>query len=230
MLNPPGVGTITSTGLYTAPATVSLSQVLTTTLNTLTPRPYLAGTPASFQANVTSQGENPVSGITVNLTVTGANGSSYSAVTDSNGNASFSYTGIARGADTLVATPAGNAGPASGPLLVLWISPANAISTTAVNAEFFTASSCPSGCQAFTTSTTQTPAFVQNFPDLMFDPFSGMLSNNTTGVSSSTRPFTDIVRNGGGATIGTIVAHKATPYRQAWARSRASPPYSAAIS
>ncbi len=227
VLNPPGVGTISSTGMYTAPATltgaqavtvtatsqtdptetasatVSLSQVLTTTLNTVTPGPYLAGTPASFQANVTSQGENPVSGITVNLTVTGANGGSYSAVTDSNGNASFSYTGIARGADTLVATPAGNAGPSSSPLLVLWISPANAISTTAVTGEFF--ASCPSGCQTFATPSTQTPAFLQNFPNVMFDPPSGMLANNTTGVTSSTLPFTDVVVNGSGAITGTII-------------------------
>jgi hypothetical protein len=144
-----------------------------------------------------------VQGITVNLTVTGANRGSYSAVTGANGQASFSYTGIARGADTLVATPAGNAGPASSPSLVLWISPVNAISTTAVGAEFFTATSCPSGCEAFTTPSTQTPVFLQNFPDLMFDPFSGILSSNTTSVTSRTRPFTDIVLNSSGATTGT---------------------------
>ena len=227
VLNPAGVGSISSTGLYTAPAsltgaeavtvtatsqsdptetasaTVSLSQVLTTSLTAVAPGPYLAGTTASFLATVTSQGGNPVQGITVNLTVTGANGGSYSAVTGTNGQASFSYTGIARGADTLVATPAGNADPASSPLLVLWISPVNAISTTAVTGEFF--ASCPSGCQIFTTPSTQTPVFLQNFPNVMFDPPSGLLANNTTGVTSSTLPFTDIVVNGSGATTGTII-------------------------
>ena len=63
-----------------------------------------------------------------------------------------------------------------------------------------------SGCKAFSTPSTQVPVFLQNFPNLVFDPFTGMLSNNNTGVGSTTRPFTDIVLNASGASAGTIVA------------------------
>ena len=71
---------------------------------------------------------------------------------------------------------------------------------------FFHAAACTPGCEAFTTLSSEQPVFTQNFPNLMFDPFAGMLAANPTGVGSGTRPFTDIVLDAGGAVVGTIVA------------------------
>jgi hypothetical protein len=43
----------------------------------------------------------------------------------------------------------------------------------------------------------------------MFDPFAGILASNATGVTSTTRPFTDIALNASGSPTGPIVAQGA---------------------
>lgn len=212
-LNPPsGQGTITAGGLYTAPASISgtqsvtltatgqndgaqatavisLSNTLTLTMTSATPGPSLVGTAATFVATVTNGASAPVSGITVTLTVTGANAQTKSSVTGSNGQAIFTYTGTVRGTDSLQSS---SGSFTSNTLSVNWINPVNPITTTAANAKFFTATNCASGCEAFATPTTQTPVFTQIFPDILF--------------TGNTRPFTDTVVDSSGATVGTIVA------------------------
>jgi hypothetical protein len=80
---------------------VSLSAgTLTLSLSPSTPGPYVVGGSATFTATVTSGGA-PVSGVTVTLAVTGANPGSVTAVTGSNGIATLSYTGTARGTDSI---------------------------------------------------------------------------------------------------------------------------------
>jgi hypothetical protein len=144
-----------------------------------------------------------MSGITVTFTVTGPNARTATAVTDANGRAALSYAWAARGLDGIQASASGFT---STSLSALWVTPSLSLSTTPVSASFFTSNSCASGCEAFTTPATQVPVFLQTFPNLLFDPFAGMLGNNPTGVTSSTRPFTDIVLDASGASAGTIVA------------------------
>ena len=220
-LNPTTAGSVTATGLYTAPpsitanqavtvtatsqgdssqtasATVNLTQVLTLSLIASAPSPYVVGNTANFVATVTA-GATPVSGIPVSFTVTGVNPRTATAVTDANGHATLPYPGAARGVDSIQATASTFT---SNALSALWVNPANPITTTPVTASFFTATSCPSGCEAFSTPATQVPVFLQNFPNLMFNPPAGML-----GITNSTRPFTDIVLDASGAPTGAIIA------------------------
>jgi hypothetical protein len=224
-MSPSGVGTLSSTGLYTAPATVNstqtvviavsnvndptqaaeagltLSPVLTITLSSSQTGPYITGNALALQAAVATAG-TPVSGQNVTLTVTGTNPGTFTAVTNSSGIASFSYTGAIRGADSTLATAGGYSSFA---LTANWMTPSNPITTTEVNGQFYTASSCASGCEAFTTTSSQVPVFVENFPDLLFDPFNTILPSNSTGIGSATRPFTDIAIDNTGAPTGTIV-------------------------
>ena len=181
-------GSITSTGLYTAPAsvtgtqtftvsasnvtdptqtaeaTVTLSQVLALSLTAAAPSPYIVSNAAGFQAAVTSAG-SPVPGVTVTLTVTGANARTLTAVSNASGIATFSYAGAARGVDSLQASAGGFS---SGAISAAWLSPASTLTTSVVNGQFYTSASCASGCEAFGITSSQTPVFVQNFPDIAF--------------------------------------------------------------
>jgi len=217
-LSPATQGTLSASGLYTAPAIVPVGQTaavtvtsqsdptqtasapvslssgpLTLGLNPGAPGPYVVGGTATFTATVTSNGA-PVSGVTVTLAVTGANPTSTTAVTGSNGIATLSYTGANRGTDSIQASADGSS---SVVLSALWVSPATAFSTTPVTGEFFTATSCSSGCEAFTTTLGTVPAFLETFPDLMF---------NATGSSPSPRSFADIILGPTGAPAGSILA------------------------
>jgi hypothetical protein len=220
-LNPPTLGTLSASGLYTAPAsviggqtaavtatnqvdttetasaTVNLSQALTLTLTASTPGPYVLADTVSFVVTAANPA-GPVSGVSVSFAVTGANPRTVTAVTDSNGHATLSYAGTARGMDTIQGSSGGSI---SNSLSILWVNPSNAISTTAVSAEFFISPTCASGCEPFSIAATQVPAFVQAFPNILFDPSPALL-----GVGNTTRPFTDIVLDPTGAPTGTIVA------------------------
>jgi hypothetical protein len=59
------------------------------------------GNPHTVTATVTDFGGQPVPGVTVRFTVTGANPTSGSDVTDANGQATFTYTGTVAGLDTI---------------------------------------------------------------------------------------------------------------------------------
>ncbi|GAC1607021.1 MAG: hypothetical protein NVS4B10_21840 [Myxococcales bacterium] len=57
----------------------------------------------------------------------------------------------------------------------------------------------PSGSGAFTTPGAATPAFVQSFPSLLFNPPLGTVPcSNATGVTKSTRPCTAVAPQPGG--------------------------------
>jgi hypothetical protein len=217
-ISPLTQGTISASGLYTAPAAITPGQTvvvtatgqsdptqtasaivnLSTSVPTLslgasTPSPYIVGGSATFAATLTSGGA-PVPGVTVTLAVTGANARTVTAVTAANGVASLSYSGATRGADAIQASANS---VASNSLSALWVGPSTSFTTTPVTGEFFTAASCPSGCEAFTTPKTQVPAFLQTFPDLMFNP---------AGTTSTTRSFADLILGPTGASTGSILA------------------------
>lgn len=66
----------------------------------------LVNTVDSVLATVTDSSNNPVAGVRVDFQVTGANTASGFAVTDTSGQASFTYTGTHLGTDTILATAA----------------------------------------------------------------------------------------------------------------------------
>ena len=121
-------GTLTSSGLYTAPTEIASPQsaVITATnqtngstigsaVVTLLPPPlpitlaaaaqppYVIGSTQTFVASLKDQSGTPEPGVVVTFAVSGANSSFGSATTDNNGNASYTYTGANSGNDTIQA-------------------------------------------------------------------------------------------------------------------------------
>jgi hypothetical protein len=131
--------------------------------------------------------------------VTGANSASGSAITDSTGEATFTYTGTNSGADTVIA----NTGSVfSNTASITWLVPAQNISTSTVVGRFFPGdNSC-----FFDVSRTTPPAFSQEFPTINFNPPSTLTPGNTSNVTPFTRPFTDITTDVNGNFTGTIQA------------------------
>jgi hypothetical protein len=122
-------GTLTSTGLYTAPAQITSAQtaVITAasqtdnstigsavvtllpppqpiTLTASAQPPYTTGSSQSFSATLLDQDGTPQIGVVVIFAVGGANNITGSATTGSSGVASFSYTGVNSGTDVVQAT------------------------------------------------------------------------------------------------------------------------------
>jgi Mg-chelatase subunit ChlD len=72
-----------------------------------------AGDTHCVTATVRDEFGNPVSGVTVNFTVTGANSNGGAGVTDANGQATFCYVGTHAGNDTITATAVGGSNPSA---------------------------------------------------------------------------------------------------------------------
>ena len=141
----------------------------------------------------------PISGASVQFTVTGVNATSGNATTDTTGTATFTYTGANSGTDTVTASYTGQN---SNSVNVSWLVPAQPISTGPVNARFFVSD----GSFQFDTPPTATPAFTQTFPNIAFNPPAGSIPGNTSGVGPNSRPFTDVTTDANGNFSGTIVA------------------------
>jgi RHS repeat-associated protein len=123
------LGTLSSTGLYTAPSVISSQQTVAVSamsqsngssfgsaqvtllpapqplsLVASSPSPYQVGSSQSFTATLLDPQGNPRIGGTVNFTVAGPNETVGSATTNASGAASFAYTGSNNGTDTVQAT------------------------------------------------------------------------------------------------------------------------------
>ena len=141
----PALGSITESGLYTAPSSVASTQTVTVTgtdaddathtasttltlwpglLVTLTaaaPAPYTLGASATFNLSVTNFAGTPQPGVSVSFASTGANVRNSTASSDSSGHASFTYTGAQTGQDLIQATAhSGAMGVVSNLLSVAW--------------------------------------------------------------------------------------------------------------
>lgn len=94
----------------------------------------LGTTPNSrtFRANVVDNLGNPLSGVAVQFTVTGANPASGTVLTDVNGNADFTTTGTLPGVDTITATAQGGTSPSDSVNATLVLPPAPSISSLSV--------------------------------------------------------------------------------------------------
>ena len=187
--------TITVLGTNANPTT-------TLTLSPAVAGPLVTGTSQTLTATLLNN-NSPVSGISVTFAVTGTNTLTGTAVTNTNGIASFTYSGAKAGTDTVQASAlfSGNQ-IQSATSSVSWVTPTQQISTTTVNGRFFTSD----GSGSFDIPPTQPPAFTQNFPTINFNPPSGTIPGDTSGVGVNTRPFTNVTTDLNGNFTGTIVA------------------------
>lgn len=231
-LSPAGAGTITESGLYTpsapAPAqqtvivtatsqedtTKSASAVLTLMPSLLNPTltliaaatpPYVVGTTQQFLAELKDQDGKSIFGIPVKFTVTGANAGSTDSQTDDTGSASYSYTGKSGTDQIAVSADLGGSALTSNGITAVWLTPLESISTTTVTGQFYLSDqSDTSGI--FDTPASASPAFVQQFPSINFNPPQRAIPGDTSGVSPASRPLVDVTTDIYGKYNGTIVA------------------------
>jgi RHS repeat-associated protein/uncharacterized repeat protein (TIGR01451 family) len=161
--------------------------------------PNVKGTSQTMTATLKGAAGVPIPGATVQFNVTGSNLTSGTGTTDSSGAATFTYSGANAGADTVQAT-SGSA--VSNTATVNWITPVQKISTTPMFARFF----ATNGSGTFNTPATATPAFIQSFPTINFNPPGGTIPGGTGGVGTGTRPFTNVTTDLNGNFTGTIIA------------------------
>lgn len=184
-------------GSDTVNVTVNAGPILT--LSPSIAGPDVVSATQSLTANVKDFTGALMIGATVQFTVTGPNATTGSVNTDANGNATFTYTGVNSGSDTVQASSGGSL---SNIASVSWIVPVQTISTTTILGQFFLSD----GSGIFNTPPTATPVFSQNFPTLNFNPPGGTVPGNTSGVGINTRPWTDVTTDQNGNFTGTIVA------------------------
>jgi RHS repeat-associated protein/uncharacterized repeat protein (TIGR01451 family) len=161
--------------------------------------PNVKGTSQTMTATLKDAAGVPIPNATVQFNVTGVNPASETGTTNASGAATFTYVGANAGADTVQAT-SGSA--VSNTATVNWIVPVQSVSTTPMFARFF----ATNGSGTFNTPATATPAFIQAFPTINFNPPSGTVPGNTSGVGVNTRPFTNVTTDLNGNFTGTIVA------------------------
>jgi len=77
------------------------------------------------------------------------------------------------------------------------------VTSTTIHGNFFAE---PPSAQTFVATTSDTPAFGQDFPTINFNPPAGAVPHNISGVGPQTRPFTDVVTDLVGNFAGTIPA------------------------
>jgi RHS repeat-associated protein/uncharacterized repeat protein (TIGR01451 family) len=182
----------------------SLAATTVTSRNTLTLAPVnvgpdVTGTTQTMTAALRGPTGTPISGVTVQFVVSGANSATGSAITDALGTATFTYTGAKSGTDSVVAS---SGGLVSNSATVSWLVPVQNVSTSTIFGRFFASD----GSGGFDTPPTATPAFTQTFPTINFNPPGGTIPGNTSGVGEFTRPFTDVTTDLNGNFTGTIVA------------------------
>jgi RHS repeat-associated protein len=237
-------GTLTASGLYTAPASIAMQETVaitatgqasgtssTTVLVTLLPAPlnpaltlsataelpYVTGTIQSFVAAFKDRSGTPIAGEAVTFTVAGANNTSGTVTTDANGLATFTYAGVKSGNDTIqAAANVSGEQVTSNSVSAVWIVPAEPVSTTGVVGQFFfyDPQTDAGGAGAFNTPPTATPAFTQVFPNICFNPPNGTIPGNTS-IGVGTHPFTDVTTDENGNFTGTIIA-QGNGYQAGW--------------
>jgi RHS repeat-associated protein len=186
-------------GPLSSTAATVVSSPNTVTLAPAIAGPDVTGSSQTMMATVVGPSGIPVSHVVVQFNVTGANSASGSAITDSTGAATFTYTGTNSGVDTVIAS----VGTVfSNTASITWLVPARNISTSTVVGRFFPGdNSC-----FFDVSRTTPPAFSQEFPTINFNPPSTLNPGNISNVTPLTRPFTDITTDVNGNFTGTIQA------------------------
>jgi RHS repeat-associated protein len=177
--------------------------------STLTLSPELAGpdvvgSKQTLTATFIDKAGNPIPNATIAFTVDGANPGSGQATTGPDGTATFTYPGTASGDDAGQAVfTAASTRRESNTAHISWVVPIAPVSVGTVEGRFF---SEPAGATTFVATPADTPAFGQTFPNIAFDPPSGAVPHDITGVGPTTRPFSDVTTDVNGNGVGTIVA------------------------
>ncbi|HET8891811.1 MAG TPA: PKD domain-containing protein [Candidatus Angelobacter sp.] len=181
----------------------SISPLGSLVLSPASAGPVVVGTAQQLQAFFADGNNAPVANAVITFTVTGPNATTGTATTDSSGKAKFVYSGAASGVDSIVAsTSAGSTTLNSNTSTINWVVPAQPISTTTINGRIFASN----GSGTFNTPPTATPAFVQNFPTINFNPPTGTVPGMPGSIGVNTRPFTDVTTDLNGNFTGSIIA------------------------
>ncbi len=131
--------------------------------------PDAIGASQAFTATLSGASGEPLGGKTVELHVAGANPRTLTALTNSEGEAAFSYKGEAEGTDKVQASyaPSGEAPITSNTASVSWFLALREVSSTPIQGNFYAANDSASG---FSAKPGDTPAFSQTFPTIDFNP------------------------------------------------------------
>jgi RHS repeat-associated protein len=160
---------------------------------TLTPErsgPLVAGTETALTAHLVDRNSLPAAGVTVTFAVQGITNVTAQAVTDANGDAVFRYAANASGTDTVRASAVTDGlSVNSAPATVGWITAPNPVEIAGVTGRFFAA---PTTDTTFTATPASTPLFAQSFPNIAFNPPTGIIEGQPDGIDEHTHPFTNV--------------------------------------
>jgi RHS repeat-associated protein len=199
-----GTGTINGNGAIAIPDTGALASSPTITLAPSASGPDQIGTSQKLTATLVDHAGKPIANERIGLTVTGANSAVTSGLTDTAGQVALSYVGVRAGTDTARAFFGnGVTCVGSNTASISWRATRPPVATGPVQGNFFAE---PSSAQSFVATPASTPLFGEQFPVVDFNPPSGMVPGNTSGVGPTTRPFTDVTTNVSGDFTGTIPA------------------------
>lgn len=206
--------TPTNTPTFTPTFTPSPTPTGTPTLEgaTLTLTPTLAGpnvvnSAQTLTATLLDVNDNPLSGYTVQLTVTGPNAQTGNATTNASGVATFTYTGSTEGTDTVVATvTVGSVTVTSNNASVSWLIPLQDVAITTTWGQFFYGDGDGLFETEYDPMNPPTPVFTQAFPTINFNPEAGTIPGIPAGLNPGTTPFTNVTTDLSGNYTGSIVA------------------------
>ncbi len=154
--------------IYTTPSAVRVANS-PLTLSPSKGGPDAIGASQAFTATLSGASGEPLAGKTVELHVAGANPKTLTALTNSEGEASFSYKGATQGTDKVQASyaPSGEAPITSNTASVSWFLALREVSSTPIQGNFYPANDSASG---FSAKPGDTPVFSQTFPTIDFNP------------------------------------------------------------
>jgi RHS repeat-associated protein len=165
--------------------------------------PILTGTAQQLQATVTNNTGGAIANTSVTFTVTGPNGTSGAATTNSSGVATFSYTGTKIGVDAVVATATvGELPLTSNTSMISWVAQSPVTTLSTVQGEFFTSN----GSGIFNTPSNAQSVFTQTFASINFNPPAGSIPGMPSTIGVTTVPFTDVTVNSSGQYTGSVIA------------------------
>jgi uncharacterized repeat protein (TIGR01451 family) len=166
--------------------------------------PLPVGAVHTLTITATNAAGEPVPDVAVTLSVVGPNAHTFEMTTDAAGKANYYYTGYSAGTDNAQAVLTATPSVASNTATVLWVVPVIPVTTTTVHARFFPSAGVV--IEDFTATPDMTPLWEQDFPSISFNPVSGKVKNDKSGVTTGTRPFTAVTTDLAGNYTGTIVA------------------------
>jgi len=195
---------------YTLTPPISPFEGATLSLTPNLAGPNITGTTQDLAATLMDSSGEPMANVSIQFAISGPNASNNTTTTNASGIASFTYTGVNDGTDSIQAVASSdNFQLASNISTIHWVTPVQTVSTTTVWGRFF----ATDGHGVFNTQASQPSVFDQAFPTINFNPPDasyyppdGTVPGNTSGVNVATRPFTNITTDLNGNFTGVIVA------------------------